>query len=951
MAKIYGHNDAVDFAAKNLITFNGSFARGAGQPLDKSSVWYPKDGVSGYDRALAYAATDAAYVGQELAVIDVTYAEDGTTVTGTSVKFYGIQDANGTLKELGAKPTGDKASIEVDATGLVSIFGFTGAQNGTLPVRENGKLTWKTLEDIGAGDGNDNTTYQFAANAAGNGFIITPLFNGQPIMEGEEGEQTQVTYEVALAVYTKNEADAKFLTKSEAYDDSELVERVSDVEDALATETSERKAADEALTQAIADALETAKKYADEGDADTIYNDTEVRGLITGVSDRVTTLETTVGDETSGLVKGVADNAQAITDEATARTQGDTNTLTAAKAYTDEEIAGLDIIIEKKTVEDVESDYIVIKNKKGDEVASVNATKFVKDGMLDKAEYNKESKVLTLTWNTDAGKEATEIELNDLIDTYTGSEHIDVSTDGVISIKNTVALKTDITDLDTKLTAEIAKKRTEAEVDAQIDAKITTANLGQYAVKTDVETELNKKLDKSTYEADQAQYVTDKATFAVKTDVETELGKKVDKTTYESDKATFAIAETVEEQLSSVGERIDDIEDVVEANTKSIEDLEVSVTATYATKTELKATDDKTISNANAITNLTGRLDGIVAQGGEPNVINNISVNGVVQEIVDKVVDISVPVISDTKISQLNDGQALLDRVTVAEAGIVALETATSGNTTAISALATSVSTLETAVNTTIEGRLTSLEGTQATLVASVATNTADVADLKTEDARIAALVSANTAKFDNYYNKTEVDTAHAALEQAIANVDLDSRVAVTDFEKYKTDTADIIATLAVASDVESAIEAVSAEVAKKANADDVYTKTEADDKFLTESQVDARVNTLIGGAVSDDTITNVTNLVEFVNNNAGNIAQLVTDVKTNGEAITKNAKDITDINDAIAAIVQPKASTEISVDTNGTLGINEVNVNKLKQTAGDTLILNGGNASTTVVE
>lgn len=235
MAKIYGHNDAVDFAAKNLITFNGSFARGAGQPLDKTAVWYPKDGVSGYNRALAYAATDAAYVGQELAVIDVTYAEDGTTVTGTSVKFYGIQDAAGTLKELGAKPTGDNASIEVDATGLVSVFGFAGAQNGTLPVRENGVLTWKTLEDIGAGDGNDNTTYQFAVNTAGNGFVVTPLFNGQPVMDGE----TQVTYEVALNVYTKAEADAKFLAKADytPYDETALKTRVTNLETAVNDET------------------------------------------------------------------------------------------------------------------------------------------------------------------------------------------------------------------------------------------------------------------------------------------------------------------------------------------------------------------------------------------------------------------------------------------------------------------------------------------------------------------------------------------------------------------------------------------------------------------------------------------------------------------------------------------------------------------------------------------
>jgi ABC-type phosphate transport system substrate-binding protein len=88
MAKPYGKNAAVDFAASNLITFNGSFTRGAGQPIDKSSVWYPQEGSSGYERAVAYAATDAAYVGQVIAVIDDT------------VSLYIVINEAGTLQPL-----------------------------------------------------------------------------------------------------------------------------------------------------------------------------------------------------------------------------------------------------------------------------------------------------------------------------------------------------------------------------------------------------------------------------------------------------------------------------------------------------------------------------------------------------------------------------------------------------------------------------------------------------------------------------------------------------------------------------------------------------------------------------------------------------------------------------------------------------------------------------------
>ena len=43
MAKLYGYNDSVDFAAKNLVTFGGSFTRSSGQPIDKYDCGIYKD--------------------------------------------------------------------------------------------------------------------------------------------------------------------------------------------------------------------------------------------------------------------------------------------------------------------------------------------------------------------------------------------------------------------------------------------------------------------------------------------------------------------------------------------------------------------------------------------------------------------------------------------------------------------------------------------------------------------------------------------------------------------------------------------------------------------------------------------------------------------------------------------------------------------------------------------
>ena len=110
MAKIYN-----DFQPANLMSFAKSFARLNGQPLDKSEIWYS------LAEAQAYAATDAAYVGQILAVIDTANAK---------VAFYGIADAAGTLKEIGAanvdvlsKAIEDLEKTLNDENGIVSQIG------------------------------------------------------------------------------------------------------------------------------------------------------------------------------------------------------------------------------------------------------------------------------------------------------------------------------------------------------------------------------------------------------------------------------------------------------------------------------------------------------------------------------------------------------------------------------------------------------------------------------------------------------------------------------------------------------------------------------------------------------------------------------------------------------------------------------------------------------------
>ena len=151
------------FAAKakgSLWDVAVSIKRGNPLPLDADSIF------ESYAALEAYAADVLAYPGQVVAVVNA----DSTGI------YYLDQDL--AIQPVGVIPVGDNKTIEVSEAGAISLLGAAGAANGTLPMidSETGKLVWKTLEDIGAGDGNDNTTYEFSF--ANEKITVTPKFNG-----------------------------------------------------------------------------------------------------------------------------------------------------------------------------------------------------------------------------------------------------------------------------------------------------------------------------------------------------------------------------------------------------------------------------------------------------------------------------------------------------------------------------------------------------------------------------------------------------------------------------------------------------------------------------------------------------------------------------------------------------------------------------------------------------
>ena len=82
---------------------------------------------------------------------------------------------------------------------------------------------------------------------------------------------------------------------------------------------------------------------------------------------------------------------------------------------------------------DSESATINFTNQEGTVVSSIDASAFIKDGMLSSVSYDSSAATLTFSFNTDAGTEDITVDISSLIDIYTAGNGISVDSN-VISV-------------------------------------------------------------------------------------------------------------------------------------------------------------------------------------------------------------------------------------------------------------------------------------------------------------------------------------------------------------------------------------------------------------------------------------------------------------------------------------------------------------------------------------
>lgn len=80
---------------------------------------------------------------------------------------------------------------------------------------------------------------------------------------------------------------------------------------------------------------------------------------------------------------------------------------------------------------------IKLVGKEGVVISEIDASAFIKDGMIESVEFNTETKNVTITFNTAAGREPIDVDLSTLVDTYKAGTGLSLANDGTFSVNTT----------------------------------------------------------------------------------------------------------------------------------------------------------------------------------------------------------------------------------------------------------------------------------------------------------------------------------------------------------------------------------------------------------------------------------------------------------------------------------------------------------------------------------
>ncbi len=835
----------------------------------------------------------------------VPYPYEGqvlATVIDGVVSVYALSlDAEGNFQtqEIGAKVEVDGKTIKLNADGKLELVGLPAdiAGKTLVPSLVNGVLTWAEPD--------------------------TSTAEGQA--QEIEGLKTRAT---ALEATVNGSGEGESRVPG-------LVEKVAALEAVDNATQAELDAYKEVVTAAIAAGVKEAKDYADAQDADTVYDDSAVTDRLDVIERDYLKIADKYDDTAlSGRVAAIEGDYLKVADK-----YDDTALTARVKALEDEERYD-DTYLQTRvgTLETASADHETRIGKVEDFFKTADGES-LSEAMDTLIEIQKE----IASDNEGAAAMLASIEANTTAITKLNG---DATTDGSVDkkIADAIApLATTEALNGVKETAEAAQ--TAQQVSDAIDAKIAAQDFSAYAKTADVvtndeftafETTNTQAIATAKQEAIDAAAAAEEAKgYAVATDVASTYATKDELTAHEEEieNELLAYAKTADVKV----ELAKKVESATIAHAVAA-DPEKGIVAIPEGITK-EGTTLKIVVDAPTRAETTQMIADKVAAvtGGESAAAVKLLVEAEAERSIakDEAHDAAIAKLTGeaTVAGSVAEAKALaqkgVDDAAQVASDLDAAELLIAGNTREIETVKGTITT----VNETLSGKVTALEnkdieiaGLISGLDTTVSGHTTTITEhgvaikaLQDEDARLVTLIQGNTDKFAGYYTKGEVDAAVQGAIDAIPEVD---------FAPYlkSEDAAATYATIAALAGVSSdlASEIVRAKAAENKIADDLA--------LLIENPT--------------EDLDSVKELIEHVKTNGSAVAGIVTRLDGHDTAIETNAAAIAALDTTVKAIVQPKASEEVTVATDGTLGLGKVSTDKLE--LGEmTLVLNGGDAST----
>lgn len=421
---------------------------------------------SSYAAALAYAQSSAAYLGK---VISVTEGDDkGVYVLeaigeAASLKKVGsdVDLSNYVTKDQltniytykGSKATyadlpiegnvvGDVWNVEAAYTSTVDnknyAAGTNWVWNGTEWDAQGGSVdlsayaTTESLNTAIAGVNQDIASNLGEINALKTA-ISTKVeqVEGSSLITSEKLELIDTNAADILALENQN-LDSRISTLEGMFKDGDTNIDLSGISESITDHANRISSLETDNTQNKTDivALQTADTELLNSINGIVELNVQQTGQITGLTTELTTVKSSIQTNTNEIaalalsigantteISNIKDSIAGLAVKSVAATE---KVLAADENGVLNTTLGLDSY--QKEVDGVSKTYVKLTGIEGAIISEFDASAFVKDGMINSVDYNTDSKIMTITWNTDAGLDAVEIPMSGLVDTYTADE-------------------------------------------------------------------------------------------------------------------------------------------------------------------------------------------------------------------------------------------------------------------------------------------------------------------------------------------------------------------------------------------------------------------------------------------------------------------------------------------------------------------------------------------------